>query len=289
LKPFEYFEPQTVEETVKVLSTYGSKAKVLAGGTDLLLSMKRKEITPQYIVYIKNIPNLDHINYDQEKGLRIGALATHESIVDSPVIREKFELLRTACNKIGIPQIRNMGTIGGNICKAGPSQDTPPVLLVLEAELRLVSPVGERTVACDHFFIAPFQTVLGEAEILTEIQIPTLPPHSTGCYKWSTKVTTVDETLVGVAVLMVLDPKRGLCDDIRIGLCSVAPTPMRARRAEEVIRGKRVEDRLIEEAAQVATSEINPRSRAEYRKRMTRILVKQCIHEVWQKRTKTLA
>ncbi len=283
LKPFEYFEPKTVEEAVQTLSRYGDKAKVLAGGTDLLISMKKRKIGPQCVVYIKGIPELDYINYSQEAGLRVGALATHSAIADSPIIRDKFELLATACGKVGTPQVRNMGTIGGNICEGGPSQDSIPSLLVLEAKLKLVSLHGERIVPIDEFFIAPFNTALQEAELLTEIQIPNPPPRSAGCYKWFTKITTVDETLVGVAVLMSLDSTSGVCSELRIGLCSVAPTPIRARRAGEVLRGKKIDHGLIEQVAQVAAEEARPRSRAGYRRRMTKVLVAEAINETWQK------
>lgn len=283
LKPFEYLEPETVEEAVQLLSKYGDKAKVLAGGTDLLISMKKRKITPQYVVYIKGIPDLDYIKYSQEVGLRIGGLATHSAIADSAIIRDKFELLATACGKVGTPQVRNMGTIGGNICEGGPSQDSIPSLLVLEAKLKLVSLHGERIVPIDQFFIGPFKTALREAELLTEIQIPIPPPRSAGCYKWFTKITTVDETLVGVAVLMSLDSTDDICSDLKIGLCSVAPTPIRARQAEEVLQGKEIDLGLIEQAAQVAAEEAKPRSRADYRRRMTKVLVAEAINETWQK------
>lgn len=239
LKPFKYIEARTVEEAIRILSIYGTKAKVLAGGTDLLVSMKRKEIEPQYIVYIKSIPELNYIKYSEEVGLKIGTLATHAEIANSPIIKDKFELLATACNKVGNLQIRNMGTIGGNICQGGPSQDTIPSLLVLNAKLKVIGPNGERLVSIDEFFIAPFKTALSEADLLTEIQIPVLPSQSAASYKWITKRTQVDETLVGVAVLMVSDSINGRCKDIRIGLCSVAPIPFRARSAEELLRGKK--------------------------------------------------
>ena len=283
LKSFEYLEPRTVEEAVQTLSKHGDKAKVLAGGTDLLISMKKRQIIPQYVVYIKGIPDLDYIQYSQEAGLRIGALVTHSAIADSSIVRDKFELLAIACGKVGTPQVRNMGTIGGNICEGGPSQDSIPPLLVLDAKLKLVSSNGERIVPINEFFIAPFKTALQQAELLTEVQVPAPPPRSAGCYKWATKITTVDETLVGVAVLMSLDSTDGTCSDIKIALCSVAPTPTRARRAEEVLRGKKIDNGLIEQAAQVAAEEAKPRSRADYRRRMTRVLVREAINETWQR------
>jgi len=284
LKPFEYFEPGTVAEARKLLSAYGDEAKVFAGGTDLLISMKKRQMTPKYIICIKNIPDLDYIQYSQEAGLlKIGALATHSAIAASPIIRNKFELLATASHKVGTPQVRNMGTIGGNICEAGPSQDTTPALLALDAKLKVIGLNSERIVPISQFFIAPFQTALGKTELLTEIQIPALPPKSAGCYKWFTKTVTVDETLVGVAVTMSLNSIDGICSDIKIGLCSVAPTPIRARRAEEVLQGKKIDSGLIEEAAQAAADETRPRSRPDYRRSMTRVLVAEAINEAWQK------
>ena len=282
LRPFEYREPQTVGEAVRMLSEYGAQARVLAGGTDLIVSMKKRQISPRYIVYIKDIPDLNYVHYSQETDLTIGALATHRSIADSSIIMDRYNLLATACSKVGTPQVRNMGTIGGNICKAGPSQDTPPVLLVLDARLKLVSLGGERVVPINTFFLAPFKTVLQQGELLTEIRIPPPPPTSAGCYKWATKIVTIDETLVGVAVLMSVDSADGVCTDIKIALGSVAPTPIRARQAEAVLRRKRIDDRLIGQAAQVAAEETRPRSRADYLRRMSLLLVSEDISEAWQ-------
>lgn len=283
LPKFEYLAPKTVEEACSLLQEHRGKAKVMAGGTDLLPKMKQRRIVPQYLIGLRGIPDLDDIVYSEAEGLRIGALATHRSIVDSPVINEKFGLLATACHKVGTPQIRNMGTIGGNICNAGPSQDAIPPLLALDAKLKLVGLQGERIIPLEDFLTGPFETVLDEAELLTEVQVPTPPPRSAGCYQWLTKITTGDETLVGVAALVVLDSGGGVLSDIRIALCSVAPTPIRARRAEDVLRGKRIEGGLVEEAAQVAAAETMPRSRADYRRKMTTVLVKRAINEVLQK------
>jgi len=288
LPKFDYLEAKTIEEVCSWLAEYKGKAKVIAGGTDLLVSMKKRELSPQYIINIKAIPDLDYIHYADGEGLSIGALTTLQSIADSPIIKDKFRLLATACNKVGTPQVRNMGTIGGNIGNGGPSQDAIPSLLVLEAKLRLVSLSRERIMPIQDFFIAPFRTALNEAELLTEIRIPPPPPHSAGSYHWLTKTTTDDETLVGVAVLMTADSASGLCQDIKIGLCSVAPTPIRAKQAEELLQGKRIETSLIEQVAELAAEATSPRSRADYRRQMTRVLVKRAINEVWQKIKQTI-
>lgn len=279
LPRFEYFAPTTIDEACSLLRKYGAEAKVIAGGTDLLVDMKRRKSSPRYLIGLKGIANLNGITFDESKGLTIGAMVTLQSIVDSVPIRERFELLSTAALKISTPQIRNMGTIGGNICNASPSADMVPCLLVLEARSKLISADGERVIPIADFFVDPFKTVISEGELLAEIQISIPPPRSAGCYKWVTKRTTVDETLVGVAALIVLDTKDSICNDIRLGLCSVAPTPMRVIQAEELLRGRRIEDRLIKEAAVLAAKEADPRSRADYRRRMTEVLVVRAINE----------
>ncbi len=284
IRDFEHFEPATLDDAISLLSRYKERGKIIAGGTDLLVSMKKKEIRPEYIINIKKIPGMDHILYNGD-GLRIGALTTHESIASSPLVKDNYSLLATACKKVGTPQIRNMGTIGGNICKGGPSQDTLPPLLVLDAELKLAGPDGERVVPIEEFFIGPFQTALHEAEVLTEIQIPPCPSRSSGCYQWRTKISEVDETLVGVAVLLTVDAAKRICDDIKIGLCSVAPTAIRAKQAEDALRGKEIDDKLVQQAAEIAAEEVKPRSRPFYRRTMTRVLVSRAINEAWKQVT----
>lgn len=281
LPRFEYLSPKTVEDACSLLERYGREARILAGGTDLLVAMKKGKETPRYLIGIKAIADLDFIEY--EGGLlKIGALATLQSVADAPVVKERFGLLGTACKKVGTPQVRNMGTLVGNICNAGPSQDTVPSLLVLEARLKVVSSKGERVLPLDDFFRGPFETALEDGEMVREVQVPTPPPHSAGCYRWVTKRTVVDETLVGVAVLMVADPAGEQCEEARIALCSVAPTPFRARRAEELLRGKRIDEGLLEEVGRTAAEETRPRSRAEYRKLLTSLLVKEALAEAWK-------
>ena len=283
LPEFDYLAPKTVPEACSLLSKYAGRAAVMAGGTDLLVSMKKRKLSRQYVINLKGIAGLDYIDYDPESGLRIGALSKLKSVAGSPIIKEKVGLLGTACGKIGIPQVRNMGTIGGNICNGGPSQDAIPPLLVLDARLKLVGHRGERIVSIDDFFVGPFQTALDEGELLTKIEIPNPPPRSDGHYQWLTKLNEVDETLVGVAVTMMLDSTGSVCGDIKIGLGSVAPTPMRARRAEEILRGQVLDSGAIERAANVAAEETRPRSRADYRRQMTSVLVKRTVNEVYRK------
>jgi carbon-monoxide dehydrogenase medium subunit len=278
IKDFEYFEPSTLSEAISLLAQYRGKVKVLAGGTDLLIQMKQNNLTPEYLIDIKNISELDYIKYDEEEGLKIGALVTHSSIVNSAIIQEKFDLLMEASQAVGSVQTRNKGTVVGNICNASPSADTPPVLIALDARLKLISTTGERIIKIEDFFISPFKNILMETELVVEIQIPNLPVHHGGSYLWLPKRTAVDETLVGVGVLIAVDDLiHKTCTMARIGLGSVAPTPIRAKMTEEFLKGKRVEDVIFRQAAEIAANEVSPRSRAEYRREMVRVLVERAL------------
>jgi carbon-monoxide dehydrogenase medium subunit len=282
LPKFEYLAPQNVREACKLLSKYKGKAKVIAGGTDLLVKMKDRGITPQYLIGIKNITDLDYINYDKVSGLRIGALTNNQSLTNSTIVREKFAILAMAAAEIGTPQIRNMGTVGGNLCNAAPSADTASPLIALGAKVKLVSSKRERTIDLEEFFTGPSETVLKHGELLTEIQVPNLPPRTGGTYLKLFSRGAIDIATVGVAVMLTLGRNES-CESVRIVLAAVAPTPLRARLTEEVIKGKRVEDGIVEKAAQVAVEEARPisdvRSSAEYRGEMVRVLTKQAIIE----------
>lgn len=282
LPRFSHLEAKTIEEACSLLSKYKGKAKVIAGGSDLLPFMKDRKLTPEYIINIKGIPGFNNIRYSDSETLRIGALATLHDIASSSIIREKISLLADAAFKIGTPQVKNIGTIGGNICNASPSADLAPCLLALEARLKLTSASGERVIPITDFFVGPFKTIMREEDLLVEIDISIPPPRSSSCYKWVTKRTAVDETLVGVAALLGLNAKDDICNDIRLGLGSVAPTPIRAVQAEEMLRGRRIEGKIIKEVAVLARKEAHPRSRADYRQRMTEVLVKRAINEIFQ-------
>jgi len=281
LPEFQYRAPKTIDEVLSLLSQYKEKARLIAGGTDVIPQLKRREgKAPQYIIDLKAIPNLDYINYDADNGLSIGALATIKAVTESPIIRDKFGVLCQAAESMASPQVRNRGTIAGNICNAVPSADTAPALLTLDAKLKLVSQKGERLVAIEDFFKGPNQTALDD-EILQEIKIPTPPPKSQGVYRKFGPRRAMDLAIVGVAVLVITD--NGKCKDIRIALGAVAPTPLRAKKAEAVIRGQKLDSELIEKAAQAAAGEAKPiddhRASAEYRREMVRVLTKRALEQ----------
>lgn len=284
LPRFDHLESKTVEEACSLLSKYKGKAKVIAGGTDLLPAMRNREVTPAYIINVRSIPNLDYIHYTDAEGLKIGALVTLYDIESSPIIREKFAMVADAASKIGTPQVRNMGTIGGNLCNAAPSADTAPPLIGLEAKAKINGPNRERVIALEEFFIGPGENALQADEILTEIQIPNPPPHTRGVYLKLPARTMVDLAVVGVAVVVTLDDKERSIVDAKIVLGAVAPTPVRARQAEDIIKSKAISRELIEKAAEAAAGEAKPisdlRGSASYRKEMVNTLTKRAIRQV---------
>jgi CO/xanthine dehydrogenase FAD-binding subunit len=282
LPKFDYLEPNTIDEALSMLSQYKGRAKVMAGGTDILPKLKRREIkAPEYIIALKGIPDLDYIKYDEVEGLSLGALTTIHAVEISPIVRERFGVLFQAAESMASAQVRNRGTVAGNLCNAVPSADTAPALFTLEASLKLISPNGKRIVNVQDFFTGPNKTVLTDEEILQEIHVPNLPPNSRGRYLKLTPRRSMDLAVVGVAAVVVAEDR--ICNDIRTALGAVAPTPIRARRAENIIKGQKLSDEVIERAARIAAEECHPisdhRASAEYRCNMVEVLTKQAIQQ----------
>ena len=280
---FEYMEPVTIEDAIALLAEHNGKAKVIAGGTDLIVQMRQKVIRSEHLVDITRIPGLDHIDYDDE-GLRIGALTTIRDIEQSAEIRENHPAISQAASKLASVAIRNLGTLGGNLCNASPSADMPPALIGLGAKVKIVGPEGERVVALEDFFTGPGSTVLKREELMVEVQVPVSLPGTRGVYLKHAVRGSIDLAIVGVAVVVVMDPGDGVCQDIRVVLGAVAPTPMRARSAEEVIKGKRIDKSLIEKSAEAASADASPisdvRASAEYRREMVKVFTRGALRQV---------
>jgi len=282
LPRFEYLAPKAIDEALFLLSQYKGRAKVIAGGTDVVPQLKRRQIkAPEYVINLKGIPDLNYIKYDEVSGLTLGALVTIHAVETSSIIRKKFNVLFQAAESMASAQVRNRGTIAGNICNAVPSADTAPALLTLEAKLKLISQRGERIVNIEDFFTGPNETVLTDDEILREIQVPNLPSYSRGRYLKLAPRRSMDLAIVGVAVVVIAED--GICNDIRIALGAVAPTPIRAKRAEAIVRGQSFSDEVIEKVAQTAAEESRPiddhRASAEYRREMVKLLTKRAINQ----------
>jgi len=287
LPEIECFFPKTLKEALSLLKKYNGKARVFAGGTDLLPKMKRREVVPKYLIALNGIRGLNFIKYEKDKGLRIGAATTLSEILGSPIIPKHYPILTEAISQMASTQVRNVGTIAGNLCNAVPSADTAPPLIVLGAQLKLVGIQKQRTVLVEDFFKGPDRTILGPAEMVSEIQIPPPTSKGRGAYMKHTLRREMDLAIVGVAAYLVLDSKNNTCKDIKIAMGAVAPIPMRAKKAEAVLRGKHLDDDLIESAAKVVSEEAKPiddlRGSAEYRREMVRVLTKRAIKKSFEK------
>ena len=282
---FNYLEPRTIKEAVSLLVQYQGISEVIAGGTDLLNQIRRKMIKPEYVVDISYIPGLDCIEYDAEGWLSIGALATIRSVEKSAEIQQRHPVISQAAGLMGSMAIRNVGTIGGNLCNASPSAETAPSLIGLGASVTLAGTDGKRTVALEEFFEGPGQTTLQTGELMVEIRVPPMPPHAKGVYLKHTTRGTVNPAIVGVAAIITTEGKR--CVDVQLVLGAVAPTPIRAKKAEEILRGEAMDDALIEKAAWAASDESSPisdvRASADYRKDMVKVFARHALrtcHEV---------
>jgi CO/xanthine dehydrogenase FAD-binding subunit len=274
MREFEYLRVNTVKEACSLLSEYKDEAKILAGGQSLLTLLKMNILSPRYLVDIKFIPELNYMDFDDKKGLKMGALTTHRAVEKSALLKEKFPVLPETELVVASVQTRNWGTLGGTLIHADPIGDVAPPLIVMDSKVKLVSSSGERTIPVTELVVDFFMTVIEDGEILTEIQIPPLPPRTGVAYQ---KFSTIEAgiKIAGAAALVSLED--GVCKDARIALSAVAPIPMRAVKAEEVLRGKPIDDKLIEQAAQIASTEADPitdmHASDEYRRELVKVLV----------------
>lgn len=284
IRDFEYFAPKTLEEALTFLNKYQDECKIIAGGQSLLVLMRQGLVVPEYLIDIKGISELNYIRSDAEEGLKIGALTTHRAIEKSPIIKNGYSVLAEMEHRLASIQTRNWGTIGGNLCHGEPAGDPGPVLIALHATLSTASLENKRNMALEDFCLDYFETALEPDELLTEIQVPAVPPHTGTAY---TKFNVIESDLatVGVAVSVTLDSGGEMCQDVRIVLGACAPIPLRARQAEDVLRGQPMTDRLLEEAGEVASQEADPISdisaSEEYRRELVKVLVKRVGKEAW--------
>ena len=281
LPRFEYLAPKTVDEAIHLLSRHGREAKPIAGGTDLVLKMKRREELPRYVLGLKNIPGLDTIEHNDGQGLRFGPLVTIHAMETSRMVREKFPILSQAASTIGSAQIRNLGTVVGNLCNALPSADMIPSLIVLGARVKIAGKKTEKDIPVEEFLAGPGQTVLAHDELVVEVQVPCPPPHSGGVYIKHAPREAMDLAIIGVATLITLD--EGMCSQVKICLGNVGPTQIRAIKAEDILKGKPFSAELVRQASEMASEEARPRSSirssAEYRKEMVRTLTARALNQ----------
>ncbi|MDI7259502.1 MAG: xanthine dehydrogenase family protein subunit M [Thermodesulfobacteriota bacterium] len=279
---FGYIEPRTIDEALQYLADYGEKTRIIAGGTDLLVQMKTGKICPQYLLNISKIPALRYLI--KEKSLRIGALTAFRELERSQVIRERYTALFEAAKSVSSVQIKNMGTVGGNLCNASPAADSAPPLLVFGGKVKLVDVRQERTLPLEKFFIGPGKTVLTPEEFLLEVEVDGGEDRTGSAFK---KMGRVSADLSKVSVAVAIVRKGNVCEECRIALGAVAGVPMRARSGEEILKGEKMKESLIENASLQVAQEISPiddiRSTAWYRKEVAKVIVQDAIRLAWER------
>jgi aerobic carbon-monoxide dehydrogenase medium subunit len=278
VRRFELALPRSIDEALRVLSERGSEAKLLAGGTDLLPQLKNGLLKPACVVDLSGVERVRTLTSDAS-GLHVGAAVSARTLERDATTQKTYTSLAESGALVGSVQVRNLATLGGNLCNAAPSADMAPPLLALDAEAVIVGPKGERRVPVTDFFTGVHRTVLGPDEILLEIVVPAPGARSGGHYLRHTPRRELDIAVVGVASQLTLS--NGVCSKARIALAAVAPVPLRARAAEQALEGKPVTPEAIERAAELALGVAKPisdqRGSADYRRHLVRVLTRRTL------------
>lgn len=279
MRNFEYFEPTSLQEAVGLLQRYGENARMLAGGTDLLIQIRERVMAPDQLINIKKIPGIDELHYDPQTGLHIGALTTTRQVETSPVVAEHYASLGSSVTNFASIQVRNRATVVGNVCRASPSADSLPPLIADGAVVEIYGPRGTHTMLVEDFCLSPGKTRLQSDELVSRLIVPAPVPNTHKVYLKHGRRVQMELATVGVAVSLTLDGP--VCRQASIVLAAVAPVPLLARNAESLLIGQTLDTRLIEAAAQAAMDESRPisdvRASAAYRRQMVKVLTRRAI------------
>lgn len=285
MNPFAYHTPETQEEVLTLLHAHGDEAKLMAGGTALVIMMKQRLVMPETLISLHRLRGLDDVR-EVNGDLHLSALLTHRAAETSSLVRARLPVLADTYRHVATIRIRNVATVGGALAHADPNQDPPVTLLALDARVQLASVAGSREVPLADFFTDYYETVLRPDELLTAIRVPIPPPHTGSAHIKFLPRTADDYATVGVAATVRLDPATGTCQDCRIALGSVGSTPLRALQAEGVVRGQRLTPELLREAGAVAQQQTDPisdtRGSADYKRAMAGVFVRRALEQAWQ-------
>jgi aerobic carbon-monoxide dehydrogenase medium subunit len=280
--PFEYRTPKSLKEVHATLKEFGSDAKLIAGGTSLVIMMRQRLVRPNCLVSLRSVRGLNSIEI-HDGGTRIGGLATHREVESSSLLRRRLPLLAETYHHVATIRIRNMATVGGGLAHADPNQDPPPTLIALGATVKATSADGSRVIPLDEFFTDYYETVLKPDEIVTEVFIPKMAPNSAGAYLKFLPRTADDYATVSAAAVLTLDKTGKTINDVRIALGSVGVTPIRATAAEAVLRGQPVKAEAFAEAGEKAKEAVDPvsdfRGSAAYKKEMAGVFVRRALEK----------
>jgi len=280
---FTYLKPGTLKEALSMLADHKDECKIICGGQSLLIVMRQGLLVTDYLIDIKGLNELSYINYDEKEGFKIGATTTHRTIETSEMIEQKCPVLVAVERKLASVQVRNWGTIGGNLAHGDSSGDLAPTLIALDTKIKLSSAKGSRTIPLEEFYTDLFETALNKDELVVEIQIPPLRPKTATAYKKFNLIEN-DQAIVGVAAAVTIDQK-GTCKDARLVLSNAGVTPIRAKNAEKVLIGKKLADALLVKAGEAASGDSEPVSdihaSEEYRRHLVKVLTKRMVKQAW--------
>lgn len=284
MRDFNYIEPSSIEEASRLLADLeDEEVRVVAGGTALMLTMRQRMVQPGHLISMARIERLHGIDFDSEKGLRIGSMTRHADLARSSIVRSHYPVLASMAARVANPQVRNQGTLGGNLCYADPSTDPPTCLLALDAQVVLGSVRGERIMPLSSFIVDYFETAIEPDELLVEIRVPPLPEGMSGVYSRFLRTAAEHRPLVSVAV--VGQQNAHICHDVRIAVGASTPVPCRMPNVEALLKGNRIDFDLAERAAAQIAEDIEPlsdaRGSAEFRRQMVRVVARRTICEVF--------
>lgn len=282
---FKYLRASTVKEALELIEQHKDDYKIICGGQSLLILMRQGLVAPECLIDIKHLDELNYIQFDKKEGLRIGATTTHRTVETSSLIKRHYPLLVEMEQNIASIQTRNWGTIGGNLAHGDPAGDPGPVFIALNGRVKVANKERERTLPLEEFFIDYFETALEEDELLLEIQIPPIPSKTAVTYE-KFNIIKNDQPIVSVAASITLDEEGLSCKDTRIVLGAAAPVPARAREAEKLLVGKKMDDRLLRNVAEVASGEADPvddiNATESYRKQLVNVLTRRMLGKAWK-------
>ena len=270
---FELNTPDSIEQTLRILAEQGANTRILAGGCDMLPDLRRRRSRPQIVLSLAGIPNFDGVSMEKDL-LKIEPLASLRDVECKAEVKTHFQALYEGIHSIASIQVKTTGTLIGNLCVATPASDIAPPLMVLGAELRIQKAGSERIIPVEQLFAGAKKHSLAPDELVTEVRVPLSKPNSGSAFA---KLTRTNADIAKVNVAIFVSVEKGCCTEARIALGAIAPTPVRASKAESILVGHRLDEKVIEQAATIATENIKPitdlRSTADYRKRAIKVLI----------------
>ena len=281
MKPFNYIAPKTLDEALKAMASANGGGRALVGGSDLVDQMRVGRWTPSIVVDLKQVTEMQRLEYSASEGLHVGAAVSCTRTADYTPVGANYPSIRESCLLIGSVQIQNRASIAGNVCNGAPSADTVPPLLTYDARAVIAGPGGRREVPLAEFFVGPGKTILKPDELVVELIVPPPAANSSGHYLRFIPRNEMDIAVAGAASMVIVDPGTGRCTKARIALASVAPTPVRARESEAALEGQVLNSETVRRAAESAPAAASPisdvRGSAEYRKELCKVLTQRTL------------